>query len=325
MNKKSSTKDGRICACATLLFFFLSVVCYGQQDSFGVNVKKTDSLYILGYPQKFKVMGFVATRSLEIDAGNKNYSPNYPLTLGVGFVVKNTIFGMQLGYGFIPLKSKKEYGKSKVMDFQAHHYGRNVIVDLFFQDYKGFYSYKRAGSIEELFPDMSVLQFGAEATYVFNGNRYSSKAAFDLNELQLESAGSWLVGGGAYYYRLKGFEDDAPSSSNTFENVQLGINTGYAYSWVINDRWLLSGMAKAGVNFGDATHKTHNGNVEIYPTASARFSGNYHKKDWGLSMVIMISNKSVYPIKSDELSLTSITMQLSYVKHLDDLFKKKNK
>ncbi|WP_338839158.1 DUF4421 family protein [Flavobacterium ginsenosidimutans] len=325
MNKKSWKKDRRKVACATLLSFFLSFVCYGQQDSFGINVKKTDSLYILGYPEKLKVMSFVSTRSLEIDAGDKNYSPNYPLNLGVGLVVKNTIFGMQLGYGFIPLKSKKEYGNSKVMDFQAHHYGRNVIVDLFFQNYKGFYSHRRSGSIEELFPDMSVLQFGAEATYLFNGKRYSSKAAFDLNELQLRSAGSWLVGGGAYYYRLKGFDDYAASSANSFENVQLGINAGYAYSLVLNDRWLLSGMAKAGVNFGDATHKTRNGKVDIYPTAAARFSGNYHKKDWGLSMVIMISNKSVYPIKSDELSLTSITMQLSYVKHLDDLFKKKNK
>jgi hypothetical protein len=205
-----------------------------------------------------------------------------------------------------------------------HNYGRKVILDLFLQNYKGFYGQQKIGRVDDIFPDTSVIQIGVEGTYLFSGNRFSSKAAFDLNEIQLQSAGSWLLGGGTYYYKIKNLNDENSVTRTTFENIQLGVNAGYAYSWAVNDRWLISGMAKAGANFGNTPNSLKKGKIEIYPTAFARFAGSYHKKDWGISMAIIISNKSVYPLKSEDLSLTTVTMQLSYVKHLDHLFKRKN-
>lgn len=282
-----------------------------------------DSLFIKSYPQRFRLMGYAGTSFIQIADGEKNYTPNYPLSAGVGFAVKNTIIGIQGGYGIISLKNKETYGRSKMLDFQLHNYSRKAIFDVFLQRYKGFYSEKKIGTVDEILPDMSVTQIGGEATYLFGGDRLSSKAAFDLNEIQLRSAGSWLLGGGAYYYRINGLPHEALQDSEQFENIQLGINGGYAYSWVVNDRWMISAMAKAGANFGNTPNLLKNGKIEVYPTAFARFAGNYHKKDWGISMAVMISNKSVYPITNSELSITTVTMQLSYVRHLDHLFKRK--
>lgn len=283
--------------------------------------QKTDSLYIKNYPQKIKLMGYVATNSIEIDEENNNYSPNYPLTTGIGFSIKNTIFAMQLGYSFIPLKNNDKYGKTKVVDFQVHNYGKRFLVDLFYQDYKGFYSQKENNDIIGIYPDMSVQQIGAEGTYIFNGSKFSAKAAFEQSEIQLQSAGSFLLGGGTYYYQLKGFDNN-----NQIENFQLGINAGYAYSWVINKYWLLSGMAKVGANFGNEPELFFKkGKTEVYPTAFVRFSGSYHESDWALSMSVLLNTKSVYPLnRNEELNLTTLGMQLSYVKHLDNILKKKN-
>lgn len=290
-----------------------------------IRAQKTDTLYIQQYPQKFRVSGYIATSSLEVDDTDRHYTPNYPLNTGVGLAIKNTIVGLQLGYGFIPLTDKKKYGKTKTIDFQVHHYRRKAIFDLFFQDYRGFYVEKDEDQNPEIFKDMSVKQIGMEATYLFNGNRFSSKAAFDLDEIQLHSAGSWLVGAGSYYYKLKGMQRSGSDTTYGLENFQLGINGGYAYSWVMSDRWMLSGTIQAGANFGNAPKALKKGKIEVYPTAFARLAGNYHKKDWGISLAIIINNKSVYPLKNEELNLTAINMQLSYVKRLDCLFKAKNK
>jgi hypothetical protein len=192
-----------------------------------IRAQKTDTLYIRPYPQKYRISGYISTSSLEVDDTDRHYTPNYPLNTGVGFAIKNTIIGVQLGYGFIPLTDKKKYGKTKTRDFQIHHYGRKMIFDLFFQDYRGFYVEKDKDQNPEIFRNMSVKQIGMEATYLFNGKRFSSKAAFDLDEIQLHSAGSWLVGGGGYYYQLKGMERSGSDGTYGLENFQLGSNSLY--------------------------------------------------------------------------------------------------
>lgn len=290
-----------------------------------IRAQQIDTLYIQPYSQKYRISGYLSTSSLEVDDTDRHYTPNYPLNTGIGFAIKNTIVGVQLGYGFIPLTDKKKYGKTKTRDFQIHHYGRKMIFDIFFQDYRGFYVEEDKDQSPQMFRNMSVKQIGMEATYLFNGKRFSSKAAFDLDEIQLHSAGSWLVGSGGYYYQLKGMERSNSDGTYELENFQLGVNGGYAYSWVVSDRWMMTGTIQAGANFGNAPKLLKKGKVEVYPTAFARIAGNYHKNNWGISLAIIINNKMVYPVKREELSLTAITMQLSYVKHLDDLFKSKRK
>lgn len=281
----------------------------------------TDTAYIRQYNQKISLGGYVATNEVLLTAAGKNYYPNNPLNVGVIFALKNTVINAMFDYGVASLKSKA-YGKTRLTDFQVHNYSRKLMVDLFIQQYKGFYysDFKGHGIIR--YPDLSVSQIGGEGTYVFNGDKFSNKAAFEQSEQQLQSAGSVILGGGVYLYKV-GLDSNMVITGNSpFNNFQAGLNGGYAYSWVINDRWLLSGMAKIGASAVNEPQLTGDGKIKIYPTAFARASAVYQKPAWAVSFLMLINNKSVYAYQN-HIQITSVNFQLAYVKHLDRIFKKK--
>lgn len=277
-----------------------------------------DTSYIESYPQKMRIRTFVATNSIEIE----DFSPNYPLNVGIGFALKNTVLNLRFGYGLLPLKGDK-FGKTKVFDLQMHKYGRHFVLDLFVQRYKGFFHDNSKGQVEELYPDLSILQMGAEVSYLFNGNKFSAKAAFDQSEIQIRSEGSLVAGMGTYFYRLNNVP--AWGSNNSVENLQMAFNGGYAYSWVIDERWLWSGMATLGANFGNEIKALEDGKLKVSPAASARTAGAYHKSDWSVCLSMLIQNKSVYSVENERLGVTTLNFELAYIKQLDHIFQKKKK
>ncbi|ALM48156.1 hypothetical protein AMR72_04145 [Flavobacterium psychrophilum] len=289
---------------ATLLAFVISFAFYGQT--------KIDTTFIGSYDQKMMVKAFLTRNSIEIGHNNKDYSPNNPTRLGLGFSIKNTVVDFSYSFGLLP--AGKEYGKTKSFDFQIHNYGRKFLFDVFYQNYKGFYSDNK---VITTYPETSVQLIGGEITYVFNNRQFSAKAAFDQTQKQLQSAGSWLIGGGAYYFKL-GLQELTGDTS--IDNFQLGVNGGYGYSWVINEHWLLSGMATVGVNAGNEWESFKYMKLKLYPTAFARGAAGYRKDDWGVGLSFIINNKQVYYMQ-DDFSLASINMQITYVKHLDNIFK----
>ncbi|MFD2603732.1 DUF4421 family protein [Flavobacterium suzhouense] len=274
-----------------------------------------DTAYIAQYPQKMMVKAFVSQSGIEIEHNKKGYSPNNPTRLGVGFSLKNTVINLSSSFGVFPVE--KDLGKTRSVDFQIHNYGRKFLVDLFYQKYKGFYNDDDNDNVT-LYPDTSAQLIGGELTYVFNHDRFSTKAALEQTEKQLKSAGSFLIGGGAYHYKLR-LEDALGATKNSVNNFQLGVNAGYGYSWVIDKHWLLSGMATVGVNAGNEVNVLEDGKIKLYPTAFARGGAGYHKDSWGIGMSFIVNNKLVY-YTSDSFSLTSVNLQITYVKHFDKFF-----
>ena len=62
-------------------------------------------------------------------------------------------------------------------------------------------------------------------------------------------------------------QKDIPvSDQNQINNQQFGGSLDYAYSWPINERGLMSGIATAGVNVGNETELK----IKAQPTAFAR-------------------------------------------------------
>jgi hypothetical protein len=287
--------------------FLLLTMC----QAFAQNV---DSLYIAPYPQRISVSPFVANNTLMVSNNDIDYSPNNPITVGVGFAIKNTVINARASFGVADLMGK-EYGKTKIVDFQLHNYGRKFIVDVFIQNYKGFYN-DDSNNIT-LYPDMAVRQIGAEGTYLFNGRQFSAKAAFQQSERQLQSAGSFAIGGGLYAYRLHLGDALPESDADYIDNIQFGANAGYAYSWVANKYWLLSGMVTVGANVGNNPDALKNVKLNVYPTAFARGSAAYSKNDWSAAFSMLIQNKQVYATQGNEFSVTSLGVQLMYVKRFD--------
>lgn len=295
-------------------YIFLILFLLSTKASFS---QKTDSTYISPYPHKMWATTHVSTGMLQLQHNKKTLVPNFPINAGVGLGIRNTVINFLLGRNISPLKSS-EYGKTKAIDLQIHSYGRRYLIDLYYQKYKGFYT--EDNKLVDLYPRLSAQQIGAEGTYIFNGNKFSAKAAFEQSEKQILSVGSFLLGTGIYWHRIIPDENQNIASKDPFNNLQIGIHAGYAYSWVLDDHWLISSMTTAGANLGNHTEVLKDGHLKIYPTVLARASSTYNKKDWSISYSMLINNKIVYPSSDKSFSLTALNMRISYVKQLDSFF-----
>lgn len=299
-----------------LLFLCLAVAgqkCYSQ----------IDSTYIGFFSHELSIRpyfsdSFTALSCQFGDDDEITYRPNAPFGLGIGITYKGYSISGSYGFGFMRDKKK---GNTKATDFQYHHYGRKFVMDLFFQRYKRFYI-EREREVYDLFSDIKLTQYGGFAQYVFNGNRFSYQAAFDQNQRQLKSTGSFLLGGGVYYNKV---ESDSTLAFNNgakmMENVQIGVSLGYAYTWVINKRVYISGSIAVGANLGaegfDKLGKKEE--WKIYPTVFPRFSAGYNHDNWSLGLSVV--NNRVYILFSDEAKMAFDTgaIQFRFIKRFDSL------
>lgn len=305
----------KFCYCGSvILAAFFSISSIAQTG--------IDATYIKPRQHKIIARTFISNNAIEVYGNSKYYKPNNPLNIGVGLSVKNTLLNARMAYGVIALRDKEKFGQSKVIDIQVHRYSRRFVMDVFVQRYKGFFHHMPRERKVELSPSLSVMQLGLEGAYLFNGNKFSARAAFEQSEQQLISAGSFIVGGGAYKYKMN-LGDSVPTESRMVNNLQLGFNGGYAYSCVLGTHWLLSGMATVGVNFGNEPALIKKAKINLYPTALTRMAASYRQPRWATALLVLVHNKSIYPFEYRKLNLTSVNLELSYVRHLNHFFKSK--
>lgn len=280
---------------------------------------QVDTLYIQPFENKIALRSYLSMKFIsmekEVDGLTKTFKPNTPLSLGFGIAVNNTIIDLSYGYGLKFMK-ETEKGNTKALDFQIHNYGRKFIIDLFAQEYQGFYTADAADKNIQLYPDLKIQKYGAFGQYVFNNKKYSYKAAFKQNEIQLKSAGSLLLGGGVYFTKIDADSSFVHQSKNELRNFQFGVSGGYAYTWVINRRWFTSGSTTMGVNVG--TEKINDfgkKKIELYPTFFPRVAVGYNKENWslGLSYINNLIFSSFSDNDAQNIGLSSGNFEISYI------------
>ncbi|HCO67510.1 MAG TPA: hypothetical protein DIT04_07125 [Dysgonomonas sp.] len=294
------------------LYVFLCLLCRAEAQ--------IDTTYIRPLGHRLSVRPFIAKAMLfmnhEFESGEEtNYLPNDPPKIGLGVSFNNTIISFGYGYGF-NFMTDKAYGKTQAIDFQFHNYGRKFVFDLYFQRYKGFYDDQNSKNIK-LFPDMEIRQYGAYGHYVFNHKRYSYIAAFNQDEKQLKSTGSFLLGGGVYNTHIRSDSSFVYNGKNSFENFQFGISAGYAYTWVLGRYWDISASTTVGINFGGDKFSRFGRKIEVYPTVSPRVSAGYNRGSWSLGFSYV--GNMVFPVMSDKetVNLHTGALQISFVKRFD--------
>ena len=265
-------------------------------------------------------MGFNSL-SLDQQTGrntSKTYMPNNPIILGVGISVNNTIVNLSIGQGLNFMTDKKK-GKTEAFDFQVHNYGRKFIIDLFVQQYHGFYTEDDRGNNIQLYPDLDITQYGANGQYVFNHDKFSYKAAFNQSERQLKSAGSYLLGWGAFYTNIESDSTFVYRQKNTLRNYQIGASGGYAYLWAIDANWFVSGSATMGINLGsESLDKVR---IKIFPTIFPRFAAGYNKENWsvGLSYINNIIFSSISDTTNNTIGIYASSLQVTYTLRLNSI------
>jgi hypothetical protein len=236
-----------------------------------------DTAFIADYHNELIARAFgsrkYTTYSLD-DKGYKErlkYRPNSPFNVGVGFNYK--LIGINLGFNLPIINDTKEYGKTKFIDLQTHVYGRKLIVDLYFQRYKGFY-FPNTNTLENnnygnvyIRPDLLMFNTGAEFQYLLNWKKFTFRGAFLHNEIQLKSAGSPIFGAYLGYISVRADSSLLPknlryeSYFNDYNFHRSNIRTanlsiGYGYTLVLPYHFFITAAASGGFGLNSSELKS---------------------------------------------------------------------
>lgn len=248
------------------------------------------------------------------------YKPNTHNNLGIGFSYK--FIDLNLGF-YMPFisKNRNKYGVTHYLDLQTHAYLHHFAIDFYGQFYKGYYLsnpvtalnvYPTDGFPQR--PNMHNTNISLVVQYIFNDNHFSYNAPFYQNEYQKKSAGSFIVGGGIYYARLKDDSAIIPANirytnfynNNDFNitsNTGLGISIGYAYTWVIHNHFFVTGSLNGGTGISynvlkNNVDNNHDNKFGPSYNLNARFAAGYNSYKYfiGVNYVrFVIENSSPYP------------------------------
>jgi hypothetical protein len=155
----------------------------------------------------------------------------------------------------------REYD-SRVIDIQSGLYLDKWLFDASLQWYSQLYplSENEASIPSPAENGLYSLQASLTTTYLFSGDRVSFKSPYNRNEMQLESAGSWMLSGGFSYYKLDGEQSIlGTASQDNFGDVSLisrvtamsfHFRPGYVYNYVFG-KFYLHTAASVGVALQD--------------------------------------------------------------------------
>lgn len=196
------------------------------------------------------------------------YKTNDNLLLGLGYTYSFLNINLALKLPFLNADDDV-YGTSKYLDLSMQTTFRSLIFDLYLQWNTGYYisnpeDFYLVRTTHDILPQRADIRsslIGASVTYLFNSERFSYKASFLQNEFQKRSAGTPMAGAEAYWmlYRADSsispmtedgglFVDEDPFNQADLSN--FGLNGGYAYTFVWNERIYVSAAAILGISGG---------------------------------------------------------------------------
>jgi len=272
-------RQARCILTGIILISFLSVPVHGQLLG-GSTAIQVDTNYIEVYKDELTTRLYISRKqngyslSESLFQSWMKYKTNDNILIGLGYTYSFLTINLGVKLPFIN-EDDEFYGKTKYIDLQTNFLFRSYIVDLYLQWNSGYYLsnpdavYYYWNNNEDIMPqrgDMRTNIVGLNVQRLFNPERYSYKASFWQNEFQKRSAGSPIVGAEAYWMLgmtdslmvesaipSSGYMDDELFNQNDIVNV--GLNGGYAYTFVWDEKLYLSLWTMFGVS--GAYHRVH--------------------------------------------------------------------
>lgn len=284
---------------------------------------QVDSTYISSFNQDFSARSYIATKISGLDKMTKQeyigliYRINAPAGIGIGASWKNYSFAFSRRIWFL---RDPEKGKTNSLELQYYGYRRKFAYSLSLQQHTGFYNeIMNSDGAYTTYPKMKLHMYGGTFQWVFNNKKFSYKAAFNQNERQLKSAGSFLLGAAVYYTKLN--TDTLKlfyNMESLHENIQFGITGGYAYSWVLGKSWFVTGSLDLGVNLGHNNPKQiFNEKMKIYPTLNSRIAAGYNLDSWSFGLSSYYNRVYLFIDGKDNLSVNEFNIQLTFIKRFN--------
>ncbi len=266
-----------------------------------------DTNYITTFPNAITLKGFMNGKILNLDIEDQkddyelNYVPNGNNSLGFGFNYK--WIGLSVGFKMVDENDKSIYGETGYFDFQTSFILRKGFINVYFQEYKGFYLENSAAMIRDwpsgeqylIRPDIGLFSSGIDYTHVIAPKKFSYIAAFSQTEVQRKSAGSIIMGGSVNYHHVSADSSFIPDdliyvdafSDDHVKGVR-GITTsarfGYAHTLVALERFFVTLSLDAGIGYVYSTRTESNENrkhsFQVNPNVSFKMAAGYNHNKW---------------------------------------------
>jgi hypothetical protein len=307
---------------------------------------KYDTNYIQVYKDELTTRLFLSQKQTGYRLSEKYfnsglaYKTNPNLLMGIGYTYSFLTLNLAVK---LPLLNGDDdiYGESTYIDLQTHTIFRSYIVDFYLQWNKGYYVSNPdellddwdSGQPYPLRSDLRTNIIGLNVQYLFNSDRYSYKASFVQNEFQKRSAGSPIVGLESHWMLGMGDSllipgafinanilDDYPDF-NQVDMFNVGLNGGYAYTFVMKQRIYLSASVIVGVAGGKtwfhntSTSETQYTGISLGLNNTSRISLGYNRNDFyiGLSY-IRFSMSNLADLDNGWIAYSTGNLRLNFVK-----------
>jgi hypothetical protein len=314
----------------------LPLLVYSQNED-----TKTDSLpslnpYIEDHSNQLNIKLDVTNERVAYFMPYKNNKAEIRTNLNVSYGVVFSYKFLSVRLGIRPKLSESELeNKGKTDRFRLR-------VKLLFDKWthrleynytRGFYIENTSTIDDEIenpsfkiqFPYLTTNIVSGSSYYKFNDN-YSVKAIESNTEIQLKSAGTFLVGIDYALYFVKGtdavkLEDQGITSRdsyNEYSGFSPIFNAGYHYTFVLHKYWYTNVYANPGVGidfyntkFFNTNGHTNSGNTSLFLTFKTGISAGYNGKH------IYFGGDYNYHSNSEKLDSDDITLQpIRYNFHL---------
>jgi hypothetical protein len=158
------------------------------------------------------------------------YWPNVPLSGGLDISYKSYGFSFSGKLGGSS-RDMEVYGKTKYHDFQMYHYARKFGVDMYYQNYRGFYlddarkyGYEQ-GDPQTIRPDLKIRTMGLNTYYIFSDD-FSYSASVNQQERQSQWDWTFLLMGSVNYFRINSSGSLIPAPQQAAYDEYSGYSGG---------------------------------------------------------------------------------------------------
>lgn len=320
-------RNNRLTSLAILVFMFYSVLKINAQNPEGLD-SVLPNPYICSYSEKLGIYAYGISKFSNFEIATDeikkkpDFVPNENFNLGAGVNYKWLGLSLAFNFGFINEPDKKLKGETKSLDLQFDTYLPKYVISGNFQVYKGFYwsnpdeFYKNWNTSDSLviLPELTTINLGAHAFYVFNNERFSLKAAYQSTERQVKSAGSFVTGVKTSIYGI--LNDSSllpPQLIALYPNVKdisgisvinLGGSFGYSYTYILKEYYYFNLTLMLGLNLQTAYFFDPSGDFltdehSISTNGTFRFAAGCNKEKYYYGISLFSDS---YQIKNSENS-----------------------
>ena len=171
--------------------------------------------------------------------------PNAPLKLRMKFNYRFISFAFQFAPDFIPGNGDEDIkGKTKAFGVETSLIFNHWFLDVAYSQVRGFYLENTEEYIPWVdgdpyiqFPDLNYYGFAISSGYIGNSN-FSLRSLASQTERQLKSAGTFIPVFNFRYYIMD--DQSAGTTTQKSNNIEGGIGPGYAYTFVIKEKFYMS-------------------------------------------------------------------------------------